>query len=101
MARRAQVDRVVEITRAAVVEIDAGTRVVVTRHGLVLVDRLERWTWYRLVIGGQWWSLTVSAKRDERQAAREAGRLARAVLERLKHQREAERQPTRPAATRT
>jgi hypothetical protein len=81
----ARVDDVVTVTRPVTIATDARTQqLVATRHGLVLVQREAVWTWYRWVMAGQWWGVTVARPRTERQARREAARLMAACRERYR-----------------
>lgn len=83
--RPARVDRVVDVTRPVAVEWDTKTALLVaTRWGLVLVQREARWTWYRWVMAGRWWSVTVELRREVPQAKREAARLIRVCRERYR-----------------
>lgn len=80
----ARIDRVVDVTRPVALDVDAGTAVVATRWGLVLVQRERGWTWYRWMMAGRLWSVTTEMARDERQAQREAARLIHASRERCR-----------------
>lgn len=72
----ARLDRRVTVTRPVTVETDAGTQqLVATRWGLVLAQREAGWTWYRWMMAGEWWSVTVDVPRTEAQVRREAARL--------------------------
>lgn len=86
-ARRARIDDVVDVTRPTTIALARDTQVVITRFGIVLADRQRDWTWYRWVMAGQWWSVTVSLARSERQATREAMRLIQACRERFQRRR--------------
>lgn len=83
--RAARIDRVVMVTRPVALEVDAQTATVVaTRWGLVLVQREEGWTWFRWVMAGRSWSVTVDRALAPPVAMRVAARLMGKVLERYR-----------------
>lgn len=77
MGRRTRIDRVVLVTRPVTLAWEGPLAVVVTRWGVVVVARHEDWTWYRWVMAGRWWSVSVAVGRTAGQAAREGQRLIR------------------------
>jgi hypothetical protein len=76
-----RVDRVSAATRAVLLAPDPVRQVVVTRHGLVLVNRERGWTWYRWVMAGRLWAVTVDAPRSARRAQIDAQTLVRQCRE--------------------
>jgi len=72
----ARIDRRLAVKRSSTIDL-AADLVVVTRLGIVLVGRQAGWTWYRWVLAGELWSVTVERDRTPAQAIREATRLLR------------------------